>query len=304
MPVIDGRGTRPVVQSGDLAFLQQKEQEGNLVKLTSAEFSSDADQITFIPPNGKTFFFIKAKLYPVVDTIATTLPAGLVNRRADIEITNDGVVIDVLTHDQEASNSGGGSASATGQRESNIFDSLDGNGVKEFKLVSTNTSGTYRVSLLGYLDNTNTQSFGGQTVTFNAESGDIAFLRNRSREGNLVIVTANLNNAVGEILNFIPPTGKTFFLYKAGITSNTTPSTNTNKQCRVEVRNDGNVVDYLAGSSFIDNLGAGGGANIAKTETTIMGDKLIGDGIKKYSMQAQVNGLACHATLTGWLEDT
>jgi len=140
---------------GDLSFLRNKSRDGDLVELLSSEFSADADQITFVPPNGKTFYLFRARLYPVVNTIITSLPAGTFNRRADIEITNDGVVIDVLTHDQESSNSGGGSASSTGQYESNLVaNKLIGDGLKEYKLVSTNISGTYRVSLVGWLEDT------------------------------------------------------------------------------------------------------------------------------------------------------
>ncbi len=157
---IGGQTVTFQTEGGDLSFLRDKERAGDLVKLVSSEFSTDADQITFVPSNGKTFFFTKAKLYPVVDTMAGRAGgAGFTatNRRADIEITNDGVVIDVLTHDSESWQHDfliSGGPSGIGQYESNIFDSLVGDGIKEFKLISTNTSGTYRVSLFGWLEDT------------------------------------------------------------------------------------------------------------------------------------------------------
>ncbi len=146
-------------EGGDLSFLRDKERAGDLVKLLSSEFSTNADQITFVPPNGKTFFFSRARLYPVTDTVALAPGAGgntLLTRRTDIEITNDGTIIDVLTHDHHSrqADANMGSSTRTGQYESNVFDSLVGDGIKEFKLVSTNTSGTYRVSLLGWTEDT------------------------------------------------------------------------------------------------------------------------------------------------------
>jgi len=146
-------------EGGDLSFLRDKERAGDLVKLVSPEFSADADQITFVPPNGKTFFFSRARLYPVTDTvtlIAGSLGNTALTRRADIEITNDGTIVDVLTHDHWSRQADADMSSGvnTGQYESNIFDSLVGDGIKEFKLVSTNTSGTFRVSLFGWLEDT------------------------------------------------------------------------------------------------------------------------------------------------------
>jgi len=146
-------------EGGDLSFLRDKEKAGDLVKILSPEFSTNADQVTFIPPNGKTFFFSRARLYPVVDTI-TLIQGSLGNtqltRRADIEITNNGTIVDVLTHDHHSRQADADMSSGTkaGQYESNIFDSLVGDGIKEFKLVSTNTSGTFRVSLFGWLEDT------------------------------------------------------------------------------------------------------------------------------------------------------
>ncbi len=56
---------------GDLEFLRDLELSGDLVHLLSSEFTANADQITFTPASGKTFFHIRSKLYPVVDTVVT-----------------------------------------------------------------------------------------------------------------------------------------------------------------------------------------------------------------------------------------
>lgn len=156
---------------GDLEFLAVKEFDGKLIHTVSSEFTGNADQITYTPASGKTFYVLRCKLYPVTNTIATTAPTTstgdtTTNRRCDVEITLDGTVIDVLTHDMESINgvwtgSGStrnaeGSAGQAGQYESNIVESMDGDAVKAVKLTSTNTSGTYRVSLLGLLEDTGT----------------------------------------------------------------------------------------------------------------------------------------------------
>lgn len=142
----------------DIEFIRQKQIEGNLIKLVSTEFSGNADQISYVPASGKTFYFLKAKLYPVNDTTAPQLTSGAgLSRRADVEITNDGTVIDVLTWDYQSymvSTDDSAPTFGVGQFDSNVFDSLIGNASKAFKLTSTNTSGTYRVTLLGWIENT------------------------------------------------------------------------------------------------------------------------------------------------------
>lgn len=144
---------------GDLEFLRDKELAGDLIHLLSGEFTTNADQITFTPASGKTFFHIKSKLYPVVNAIS--IPAGApsdttVNRRADVELTFDAVLKDVLTYDFESrqiTDTGLGTGQ-TGQFKTNIFESMVGNGIKIIKLTSTNNSGTYRVSMLGWIQDT------------------------------------------------------------------------------------------------------------------------------------------------------
>lgn len=149
----------------DLQFLRNLEKSGNLISIISAEFSGDGDQITYVPANGKTFFLISAKLYPVVDSIITGGQTAINtrNRRADVELTYNSVVKDVLTHDMETtygsntslSDFSQGNAGQAGQYVTTAKGiSLVGDGAKAVKLTSTNTSGTYRVALLGWIEDT------------------------------------------------------------------------------------------------------------------------------------------------------
>lgn len=154
MPVVGDSGV-----GSDWEYLRKKELAGEIISLISSDFNGNADQITYTVPSGKRFFFMKAKLYPVVDTVhgETTVIGATSNRRAFVSITFDGVVKDILTHDEESrttygSYSPGLTTANTGQYESNFFGSILGDGIKQVKLTSTNTSGTYRVSLLGWIE--------------------------------------------------------------------------------------------------------------------------------------------------------
>lgn len=153
-----------MASQSEIEFLAEKEREGNLVSIISNEFSDNADQITITPDSGKRFHLVAAKLYPVVDSIATgsSSSIGTLNRRADIELTFDGVLKDILTHDMEstfgstadgAASKAQGNAGQTGQYVTLAKGiSMVGNGIKAIKLTSTNISGTYRVAILGYYE--------------------------------------------------------------------------------------------------------------------------------------------------------
>ena len=92
---------------GDLEFLSNLEIAGHLIKELSAEFTNNAAKITVTPASGKTFFHVRSKLYPVVDTIKTGIAANNTvvtsNRRADVEITNESAVVDRLPTTSETS---------------------------------------------------------------------------------------------------------------------------------------------------------------------------------------------------------
>jgi len=147
-------------EMSDIQFLAIKKFDGKLFKELSVEFSGNATQITHIVPNNKTFYLARVKLYPVVNTIFFSgTPNAIVNRRTDIEINFDGALVDVVTFDEESrtGNQGNGAGAAqAGQFDSNIIDSIDGDGIKTVTLVSTNTVGTYRVSLIGWEEDTGT----------------------------------------------------------------------------------------------------------------------------------------------------
>jgi len=141
----------------DFEFLSIKEYGGKLIHELSAEFTGNADQVTYTVPSGKTFYHLKSKLYPVTDVFVLT--GG--DRRTDAELTFDGTVKDIITYSHSAirdtsTNRSYASTDNIGQFETNIVESMAGDGVKQIKLTSTNTTGTYRVSLMGIIETTGT----------------------------------------------------------------------------------------------------------------------------------------------------
>ncbi len=149
-----GKGRR----LSDIEYLAIKEFDSKLFTEISSEFTTNAVQITRTIANGKDFYLAKASLYPVVNTVVAAINGGAgttaVNRRADVEIKYDGTVIDVLTHDQETGQDDAnhqGAAGASGKYETTMAGKkLVGDGVKKLELTSTNTSGTFRCSVVGF----------------------------------------------------------------------------------------------------------------------------------------------------------
>lgn len=145
----------------ELEFLRDLEKSGNLISLVSSDFTGNGDQITYTVPNGNRFYFIESKLYPVSNVIAISAlePDGSESRGTTVSLTFDGVTKDILTytflHHGNTSNlyNTKHGQFGTGQFETTVKGiSLLGDGVKQVKLTSSSTSGTYRVSLLGWIE--------------------------------------------------------------------------------------------------------------------------------------------------------
>jgi|TARA_R110002096_G_scaffold89562_1_gene203620 hypothetical protein len=142
------------LSDNDVEFRARKEKQGNLVSEISSEFTGNADQITITPASGKTFYLIGIKLYPVsgVAVIASS-PA-----QTDVELTYDGTLKDVITYTANSyvyiqSRQTYANSQNAGQLTGNASGiSMEGNGSRQIKLTSTNTTGTYRVSIMGYYE--------------------------------------------------------------------------------------------------------------------------------------------------------
>ena len=143
----------------DIEFLRQKELDGDLIKIISSTFATNDDQITYTPANGKTFFHFESRLYPLSSLTQPASP-GAATRSVTAEITNDATLVDVLSHYNisytgfAGGSSGGGMGTSVGTYKSNVMDTLVGNGSKSYKITSSGINGTYRVSMLGWIEDT------------------------------------------------------------------------------------------------------------------------------------------------------
>jgi hypothetical protein len=129
---------------------------------------------------------------------------------------------------------------------------------------------------------------------------DIEFLRKKSLLGDLIIVNGTRTGTIGEICSYTPATGKTFFLYAAKITRNALGGASINT-ARAQLKNDITIVDYF---ETIDV--ATGGAWLSES-SIIKGDKLVGNGAKKYLLDLTVLStvtVVVKGTIIGWIENT
>lgn len=310
---------------GDKEYLSKKQFDGKLFKEISTEFSGNAVQISHIIPVGKTFYLVGAKLYPVVDTIKTGIaPSNTVvlsNRRADVELSFDGVLVDVLTHDMESTQGSGsvtnvpqgqGNAGQAGQYDTNIIDSFDGDGIKVVELTSTNTSGTYRVSLMGFEEDTGTDpTLLAQSITVEAtvagDTGDLVFLQERILSGNVFDVSGDID-ALNDTIEFIVPNGKTAFMVEAKIVPNNTSSNNKiTAALKIDTvtKDEAEVFRSQAQQSGATNQGGSGyglADNVEKFNVKTL--SLVGDGIKKIEIENIADAGGAFATMSGYLIDT
>ncbi len=112
-------------------------------------------------------------------------------------------------------------------------------------------------------------------------------------------------NTTGEIAAYIPATGKDFYLAHAGIFPESGDVGN-NNHAVVEVKNDTLIRDVLGGWSAFNAPGGGNeggqGAPFFKAVTGAIGDKLIGNGVKKYSLNCETNdGIIVHGSIIGFI---
>jgi hypothetical protein len=153
MPVISGGSS----SKNEIEFLRDLEKDGKLISLVSSVFSGVADQLTYTVPSGKTFYLLGIKLVPVSGFVIHSYNNDVVSRYCYVSLTFDGVLKDVLTWYYESNESSSGTLYG-GSGGNGSFDglakiiSLAGDGVKQVKLSSTSVSGSYRVSLLGFIE--------------------------------------------------------------------------------------------------------------------------------------------------------
>lgn len=144
--------------------------------------------------------------------------------------------------------------------------------------------------------------------SFQERLSDLEFLRQKMLSGDLVSVTGNAT--AGEIISYVPATGKTFFHISSEIfDASIVGGSGTYRVVIADVKNDVTTIDTMGGSfgqhySYqATNYGGGG---VSKGKSTIP-SKLVGNSSKKFSVNILSNGSSAgtiYATITGWIEDT
>ncbi len=117
---------------GDLEFLRDKENAGDMIKLTSS-FTNVGVTISYIPPIGKTFFLISARVIRIAGVLSTS------DRQWNCEanIKSDIDIIDRLGWSgstEESAGEGPGAGWGGDSKTVILSASLIGNGVKEFTI--------------------------------------------------------------------------------------------------------------------------------------------------------------------------
>lgn len=149
------------------------------------------------------------------------------------------------------------------------------------------------------------------TTFFQRKGGDLEFLRNREKDGDLVTAISGLISATGVAVSFVPASGKTFYLLAARIVrvAGIDLTGNVEWNCQAEVRFDTAIKDYMGWSgSTEEGAGEGPGAGWGgDSHSIVVGKSLIGDAVKA----VDINVIAWvstpqrgRATIIGWLEDT
>jgi len=142
-----------------------------------------------------------------------------------------------------------------------------------------------RVSDIEYMSRIANGEIGGSTSIQVFATGEIA------------------KDTTGEIVSFTPASGKDFYLAHAGITPE--GAVGDINRVVVEVKNDTNIRDILGGWGSHNVPGGGNeggqGAPFFKSVSGAFGDKLIGDGVKKYSLNCETNeSVIVHGSIIGF----
>ena len=128
---------------GDLQFLQQKSDAGNLIIVTGNRNTAGVI-VSYTVPNGKTFVLYKAKTDVKVTTITND----------NMDLRNNGIIRDTNIS-TISGNTFNGVASATAVSEQFIIegDTLVGDGVKTFDInLSVSGGNTVYGTIIGYLE--------------------------------------------------------------------------------------------------------------------------------------------------------
>ena len=184
MPVIDSRGTRPVVQSGDKAFVEQKEREGKL-KSDTGILTTTGDLATLTAGAGKDMFISE-----VTCAVTRGVFTSLLTRNAQIDLKVNGVVVESYIYQDFISS--GESKSNSGTFEFKWRGKVSAGQIIKLEVITLETDLQATGMVQCYEESSGSQTFGGQQVTINATQG---------REINLTDMVDTPNDKITRPLN-------------------------------------------------------------------------------------------------------
>ena len=148
-------------------------------------------------------------------------------------------------------------------------------------------------------------------------TSELEFIRDKILAGDWFEVSGDIN-AVNDTIEFIPPSGKTAFLFKAKIviTTHTNYSNAAGALINDRVRADLLINAVVKDKTNIGMTGittsSGGGlpsgglgsGSIGDGKFNALGLSLVGDGALKIEIKNSLDNGSAFATMSGWLEDT
>jgi len=146
--------------------------------------------------------------------------------------------------------------------------------------------------------------------------GDLQFVQDRVDAGEWLEAHGSINAVTNEI-SIIPASGKTFYAYKGKIviTGHVSPagiSGTVKNEVEAAVKVDGTVKDStnlgFSSTSSVDGItGRGSGTSYGHTgdgRFDVLGLSLVGNGVKKVTIENIIDDGTADATLSGWIKTT
>lgn len=163
IPIVIFPGTKVsgVATMSDTMFMAKKAFDGKVITVTGA-INALANEITYVVPNGKTFYFHSAKIvitgHP---SIGTTANATHLRNQVQAQLKIDGTVVDTV--DAGAGtwfNSDAAGEMAAGISMSTVpFDVkgrfLEGDGTKDVAIENSLDDGSAIATIIGWIETTN-----------------------------------------------------------------------------------------------------------------------------------------------------
>jgi len=315
LPVSLNRLREDDSEMSDIMFMSVKQFDGKILK-ADGNVTATGEIAAVTPASGKTFYFANAKMNSLM-VVAGDSP------HAEVEVRNDGTQVETLSQNtgrgQVPSIIWGQSQAGSTYSKIAMGDSLDGDGIKKYSVhcVTIKTTTDIDAELSGFIeDDADSPRLPAQTsadVTITGGiGGTTGFLAKKEFDGKLFTETSTEFTTTGVKISRIVPSGESFYLQKAKVVLVGGGGAAYTGEILIhcQVKYDGTVIDNFAISGFMEEgagEGPGWGMSGVMPETTVIGKKFDGDGVKVVTIEViAITGTAVsgHVTLIGWEETT